>query len=182
MADPTTTNYGWSYPIVGGDSGSWGSTLNTTIQAIDSALHGAVIGANSGTFATLVSINAGGNLTPASPPATNSIGYLGVPITTVISNSYTMLITDAGKMLWRNGSTTGTIVIPPSSAVAYPLGTTIVIRNYGIGTVTITRGSGVTLLKTTSATSQDVLMVQYGFATLILEAPNSWLISGVGIT
>jgi len=38
MADSVTTNYGWAYPTVGGDSAVWGSTLNTTIIAIDADL------------------------------------------------------------------------------------------------------------------------------------------------
>lgn len=35
---PTTTNYGWTTPTPAGDSGAWGSILNTAIQAIDTAL------------------------------------------------------------------------------------------------------------------------------------------------
>lgn len=34
----TTTNYGWTLPTVGGDSGAWGTVLNTLIQAVDTAL------------------------------------------------------------------------------------------------------------------------------------------------
>lgn len=39
MPDSTTPNYGWSYPTVGADSTTWGSTLNTTIIAIDAEVH-----------------------------------------------------------------------------------------------------------------------------------------------
>lgn len=34
----TTTNYGWTYPTVNADSGTWGGILNTAIQAIDTSL------------------------------------------------------------------------------------------------------------------------------------------------
>lgn len=37
---PTTTNYGWTEPTVGGDSGNWGSILNTLFGAVDSVVHG----------------------------------------------------------------------------------------------------------------------------------------------
>lgn len=37
---PVTTNYGWTEPTVGGDSGNWGSILNTLIGAVDSVVHG----------------------------------------------------------------------------------------------------------------------------------------------
>lgn len=34
----TTPNYGWTYPTVGGNTGAWGTILNTAIIAIDAAL------------------------------------------------------------------------------------------------------------------------------------------------
>lgn len=38
MPDSTTTNYGWSYPTVGADSSTWGTTLNNTIIAVDAQM------------------------------------------------------------------------------------------------------------------------------------------------
>lgn len=35
---PTTSNYGWTEPTVGGSTGAWGDILNSTIDAIDSDL------------------------------------------------------------------------------------------------------------------------------------------------
>lgn len=37
----TTTNYHWTLPTIGGDTGSWGSELNGTLQAIDTAVKAA---------------------------------------------------------------------------------------------------------------------------------------------
>lgn len=50
----TTTNQGWTLPTVGGSEDTWGNTLNTTIQAIDT-LVGAVSAAE---FAVLDGITA----------------------------------------------------------------------------------------------------------------------------
>lgn len=36
---PSTSNYGWSTPAVGGSNGAWGTILNAAIDAIDAALH-----------------------------------------------------------------------------------------------------------------------------------------------
>jgi hypothetical protein len=38
VTDSTTTNYSWSYPTYGADADTWGTTLNTTIIAIDSQM------------------------------------------------------------------------------------------------------------------------------------------------
>ena len=35
MADAVTTNFSWSYPTNGADASTWGTTLNTTVIAID---------------------------------------------------------------------------------------------------------------------------------------------------
>lgn len=40
MADLSTTTYGWVYPTVGADADAWGTTLNTTIIAVDSVVSG----------------------------------------------------------------------------------------------------------------------------------------------
>jgi hypothetical protein len=55
MAD--TTNYGWEKPNVGGSAGSWGTLLNTVIDAVDAALFAV------STTATAALPKAGGTLT-----------------------------------------------------------------------------------------------------------------------
>ena len=34
----TTTNYGWTKPTIGGDSGNWGNELNTTLDSVDTTV------------------------------------------------------------------------------------------------------------------------------------------------
>ena len=43
MADAVTTNYSWSYPTNGADATSWGTTLNTTLIAIDAQVRANVL-------------------------------------------------------------------------------------------------------------------------------------------
>jgi hypothetical protein len=111
--------------------------------------------------------------------ATSSAGYIGTPINEQDGN-YTLTLGDAGKMVRCNSATAVTYTVPPVSSVAYPLGTTIVIRNIGAGSLTIAQGTGVIIWKTGSGAGANVTMSQYGMATLILESSN-WVIAGVGI-
>lgn len=44
-----TTNYSWDQPTVGGDEDTWGTELNTTLEAIDTDLKAVADGAKVGT-------------------------------------------------------------------------------------------------------------------------------------
>jgi hypothetical protein len=114
--------------------------------------------------------------------AATSAGYLGAPVNEQDA-SYTLVLSDAGKMVRTINASASTITIPPSSAVAWPLGATIVLRNAGAGTVTVTRGSGVILIGAGTNTNKDWTLGAYGMATIIRDYSNdSWVISGVGVS
>jgi hypothetical protein len=169
-------------------------TLIADMDPINTAM---TIAAGSVTATMLASGAAAGNLgfTPlnrAGDTATNllianstiaatSAGYLGAPVNEE-DGAYTFVLTDAGKMVRGNPSSAIAWTIPPNSSVAFPLGTTIVVRNVGAGTITLTRGTGVIQWIAGSGTSKDVALAQWGMATLIQEAANAWVISGQGIS
>jgi hypothetical protein len=169
-------------------------TLIADMDPINTAM---TIAAGSVTATMLASGAAAGNLgfTPlnrAGDTATNllivnsalsatSAGYLGAPVNEE-DGAYTFVLTDAGKMVRGNPSSAIAWTIPPNSSVAFPLGTTIVVRNVGAGTITLTRGTGVIQWIAGSGTSKDVALAQWGLATLIQEAANAWVISGQGIS
>jgi hypothetical protein len=110
-----------------------------------------------------------------------SAGYMGAPVNEQDAG-YTFVLTDAGKMVRGNNASAMAYVIPPNSSVAFPVGTAIVVRNVGAGTITLTRGSGVSQQIAGSATTKDVSLAQWGLATLIQEAANQWVVSGQGVT
>lgn len=113
--------------------------------------------------------------------ANNSAGYLGAPLNEQDA-SYTLALADAGRLLRANSASGIAYTIPERSAVAWPIGTAIVFRNWGAGVVTITRGTGVALFLAGGSTNKDVALAQYGLATAIMELGDVWVISGVGIS
>jgi hypothetical protein len=110
-----------------------------------------------------------------------SAGYLGLPVNEE-DTAYTFVLSDAGKMVRGNNASAMAWTIPPNSSVAFPVGTAITVRNVGAGTITLTRGSGVTQYLAGGSTSKDVALTQWGLATLIQEAANSWVVAGNGVS
>jgi hypothetical protein len=101
---------------------------------------------------------------------------------TTQSTAYTFGLTDAGRMI-RSASGTHAWTVPPNSSVAFPTGTVISLRN-GVsgGTITITRGSGVSIYIGGETTSKDPAFAAGGLATLVKEDTNVWVVSGAGLT
>ena len=98
------------------------------------------------------------------------------------STDYTLVLSDAGKLI-RNSSGSHEWTVPPNSSVAFPTGTVISLRNaVGGGSVTIIRGSGVSIYIGGETTSKDPTLSAGGLATLVKEGTNVWVVSGAGLT
>ena len=87
---------------------------------------------------------------------------------------YTLALADAGKHVEGTKATAQIITIPPASTVAFPVGTTINVRQMGAGQITLTPGAGVTLRSPRGAKTA----VQYATATLVNRAADEWVVSG----
>jgi len=106
--------------------------------------------------------------------AADSVGYLGAP-QNVQDAAYTLVLEDAGKGISHTSATAHAWTVPPNSAVAFPIHTTIVMDNMGAGAVTITRGAGVTIRAAGSGTSADQSLAQYFIKTLYKVATDTWV-------
>ena len=119
----------------------------------------------------------------AAPTATttaSSIGYLGMPVSTVTTTG-TLTLADAGKHVYVN-TTTQTITIPANSTVAYPIGTTIAfIAGPSATTVTIAITTDTMYLAGPGTTGSRTLAA-FGMATAVKIASTSWIINGTGLT
>ena len=88
---------------------------------------------------------------------------------------YTLVLTDAGKVIEINSGSSENVTIPPNSSVAFPIGTQIVVVRLGAGAVVITEGSGVT---TRSDGDKNKIKSQYSSCVLIKHETDEWYIFG----
>jgi hypothetical protein len=89
--------------------------------------------------------------------------------------SYTLVLGDASKLVEMNVAGANNLTVPPNSSVAFPVGTQILISQYGAGQTTVVAGSGVTIR---SKSGNLKLSAQYVGATLIKIATNEWYLIG----
>src|SRR5664280_1937659 len=99
----------------------------------------------------------------------------GIVINTRTS-SYTLVLTDAGKLVEMNVASANTLTVPLNASVAFPFSpseTVINIRQYGAGTTTI--GGSATIR---SRGGLVALAGTYAEATLTKRATDEWVLSG----
>jgi hypothetical protein len=89
-------------------------------------------------------------------------------------DNYTLSLSDAGKLLKINKSTTVQVTIPAESAVAFGTGQRIDFVQYGTGQVSFVGAAGVTVRSTPTSS----LRTQYSVASAIKIGTDEWLITG----
>ena len=89
--------------------------------------------------------------------------------------SYTLVLSDADKLVEMNVGSANNLTIPLNSSVAFATGTQILLAQYGAGQTTIVPTSGVTIR---SNASKVKLNAQYSGATLIKIATDEWYLFG----
>lgn len=94
---------------------------------------------------------------------------------TTKTGSYTLTIGDAGGLVEVNSASASTLTVPPNSSAAFPVGTTVAVRQYGAGQVAVAAGAGVTIRSRGAALQ---LAGQYAEATLTKRATDEWVLSG----
>jgi len=94
-------------------------------------------------------------------------------INTQTGTSYTLVLTDGGKLVTLNNAAAIALTVPQNSSVAFPTGTVIELAQLGAGQVTV-GGAGVTLQSTPGLK----ISAQYGAARLVKLATDTWLVTG----
>jgi hypothetical protein len=96
-------------------------------------------------------------------------------VSETITSSVTLNINNKNRILKVNSSSAITLTIPSNASVPFPINTEVAIIREGSGTVSITPGSGVTLLSTDS---KRKIKGQYSSAALLKTASDTWLLIG----
>ncbi len=112
--------------------------------------------------------------------AGNSPAYSDTPTLHILINeqtgaSYTLVLSDDGKLIDMNSATAQTLTVPVNASVAFPVGTQILVRQKGAGQVTIAGAAGVTLVAADNALKTRV---QHSTAGLIKVATDTWVVFG----
>lgn len=89
--------------------------------------------------------------------------------------TYTLVLSDAGKMISFTNGSSAVVTIPPNSSVAFTIGTLILFRQESTGPVTIQGGSGVTV---EAEGGKDTTVGQYAVARALKIGTNQWALFG----
>lgn len=91
------------------------------------------------------------------------------------TTNYTLVLADQYKMIEMNSAGAVTLTIPKNSDVAFPIGTQILVSQYGAGQVTFNTGVAVTLR---SSGGKTKTAAQYAMATLVKRGTDEWYLAG----
>ena len=92
-----------------------------------------------------------------------------------VTDSYTLVMADAGKEVEANKATAIVITVPLNATVAFPVGTVISVLWYGVGATSIAAAGGVTINKVSTTLN---LSVRYATVLLRKTGTNEWNLSG----
>jgi hypothetical protein len=91
------------------------------------------------------------------------------------TDSYNLILSDLGKMVEINSLGDEIILIPNNDTTPFPIGSQILISQYGDGQVIINGGVGVDLR---ISNNENKTRTKYSIATLIKVGLNEWYVSG----
>lgn len=89
--------------------------------------------------------------------------------------NYTLSLTDAGKTIKMDVSSSNTVTIPPNSSTPFIIGQRLDVIQTGTGQTSFVEGSGVTIQ---SKNSNKKIAARYSGATLIKLDTNTWILIG----
>lgn len=193
----TTTNFGWTVPSDTDLVKDGAAAIRTALGGVDTSFvdlkggtSGQMLTKASGTdldftwvtpeIGDITAVTAGTGLTGGGTTGAVTVSFDYSVGNQAIENAqtgttYTLVLTDAGKMVTMTNASGNTLTVPPNSSVAFPVNTRLDIIQYGAGQTTIAAGSGVTIY---SSGSKLKLTGQYSGASLWKKATDTWVLVG----
>lgn len=178
MADSLTPNYSFIIQQPGTNRNTWGTKLNSNWTSIDGLLFTATTNAATALSTANGALQrSGGTMEgaieqPIAATTVTSAGYKGAP-PVALGATRTLGAVDNGVLLVL-ASGNSTVTVAPALAV----GSVFPIKNRGAGTITIARGSGVTLTLDGANTNKNCVIGAYGKGVITVNATNECSISG----
>lgn len=169
-------------PTIGAATATSINKMAITAPATSSTL--AVADGKTLTASNSITLAGTDSTTMTFPPASASIGYLGIPQNSQ-SAAYTTVLGDAGKHIYHPAAdaTARTWTIDSNANVAYPIGTAITFDNdIGAGVVTIAITSDTLVLVGAAGSTGSRTLAAGGQATAIKVTSTRWRINGTGLT
>jgi len=161
----------------GGSSGAVTLSINTAITADLSTaqtLTNKTIDASTNTLTGVATLT--GTQTLTNKTLTSPLINLGINAQT--GTTYTTVLADNGKLTTLTNASAIAVTIPPNSSVAYPEGAQINMAQLGAGQVTVSGGSGVTIVSTGATASAPKARAQYSTLTAVQTSTDNWLVMG----
>ena len=92
--------------------------------------------------------------------------------------TYTLALSDNGKLVTLANASPVAVTIPLNSSVALPVGAFIMMAAYGAGAVTISGAGGVTVVSGGATAASPIIRAQYSSVGCIQTSANNWLVVG----
>lgn len=174
----------------GGSSGAVTLSINTAITAdlstaqtlTNKTLTTPIISSisNTGTLTLPTSTDTlvGRDTTDTLTNKTLTSPQINLGINAQTGTSYTTVLADNGKLVTLTNAAAIAVTIPPNSSVTYPVGAQINMAQLGAGQVTVSGGSGVTIVSTGATASAPKARAQYSTLTAVQTSTDNWLVMG----
>ena len=150
----------------------------TTAKILDANVTAAKLASDSVTTVKILDANVTAAKL-ASGAAVSNVGFTPAPseltLNAQVGTTYTLVLSDSSKFVTCSNASAVVVTVPPNSSVAFPTGTQVNIMMLGVGSTSISPGSGVTI---SSSGNKYTLNAQYAVTTLLKIDTNTWVAIG----
>jgi hypothetical protein len=168
-----TTNADMDFTWIANDQGDITAVTGGTGITVTNSTGPAPSVAIDSTVATLTGSQTLTNKTLTAPVING--GLINLTLNAQVGTTYTLVAADSGKLVTMSNGSGITLTLPPS---VFAVGEQINIAQLGVGQVTFAQGAGVTIVSAGATASAPKITKQYGAATVVCTASNTFLVIG----